>query len=53
MSHVCIVQNYFPNHAGGDSDAAPVFVFENSDDSPNGYYRTFSTMFDLIKDFPD
>jgi hypothetical protein len=51
FSHACIVQNYFPNRMGRDSDTAPVFVFENND-SPNSYYATFTTMFDLIKRYP-
>jgi hypothetical protein len=51
FSHACIVQNYFPNRMGRDSDTAPVFVFEKND-SANSYYETFTTMFNLIKRYP-
>jgi hypothetical protein len=49
LSHVCLVQNYFPNTDGRDSDWAPTFVFERSEESTYSYYNTFSTMFDLVK----
>jgi hypothetical protein len=48
LSGHCLVQNYFPNLLGADSDRAPVFVFENSPECDFSYYRTFETMFDLI-----
>lgn len=49
FSHVCLVQNYFPNTDGRDSDWAPTFVFENGAESSYSYYKTFSTMFNLVK----
>lgn len=52
LSNVCLVQNYFPNNQGEDSDKAPVFVFENSPECTHSYYLTFSTMFDLVKKHP-
>lgn len=44
----CVVQNYFPNHFGKDSDKSPVFVFDRSEHSRFSYYETFSQMFDLL-----
>jgi hypothetical protein len=48
LTEHCIVQNYFPNHAGCQSDLSPVFVFEKELDCPFSYYETFSKMFDLL-----
>ena len=48
LSGHCLVQNYFPNLKGADSDRAPVFVFENSPECNFSYYKTFDTMFELI-----
>jgi hypothetical protein len=50
LSNVCLVQNYFPNAKGKDSDWAPTFVFERIED-PGGhsYYKTFDKMFELAK----
>lgn len=43
----CVVQTYFPNFAGRDSRAAPVFVFEKGD-AEHSHYRTFDCMFNYL-----
>ncbi len=53
LDDYCIVQNYFPQTPGGHrhSDDAPVFVFEKSTECSFSYYKSFETMFDLIKTY--
>ena len=46
LSEYCIVQTYFPNHAGVESNNAPIFVFKKN--AAVGYYATFDLMFDLL-----
>ncbi|TAK98290.1 MAG: hypothetical protein EPO07_12210 [Verrucomicrobia bacterium] len=53
FSHRCIVQNYFPNHTGEDSDDSPVFVFEKTSASCKfSYYSSFEDMFYLLSRLP-
>lgn len=55
FSGCCVVQNYFPNHSGMQSDNSPVFVFEKSekDDGTNfSYYETFDRIFELLAKRP-
>ncbi len=47
LSEHCLVQNYFPNHSGCQSDASPVFVFEKEEKFSHSYYETFQQMFQL------
>lgn len=51
FSHLCIVQNYFPNPQGQHSFLAPIMVFEKGDKPTPWirYYETFCEMFELIK----
>jgi hypothetical protein len=53
LSHRCIVQNYFPNHTGEDSDDSPIFVFERTSAKCRySYYSSFYRMFHLISGIP-
>lgn len=48
LSDHCIVQNYFPNRSGCNSDMSPIFVFEKEADCIFSYYDTFEQMFTLL-----
>lgn len=50
LSDHCIVQNYFPNHSGCQSDTSPIFVFEKAVDCAYSYYGTFDQMFKLLSE---
>ena len=45
----CIIQNYFPNTTGDESDNAPVFVFQNLGAHSYSYYRSFELMFEMLE----
>lgn len=49
LSQHCIIQNYFPNRSGTHSYLSPCFVYRKTDSASNGYYDTYSDMFEMIK----
>ena len=46
LKEFAVVQTYFPNPYGKESNQAPIFVFKKNQDY--GYYATFDQMFGLI-----
>lgn len=50
LSKFCIVQSYFPNAAGYESDRAPLFVYMKNGSS--SFYETYSEMFDMLRRNP-
>jgi hypothetical protein len=50
LQNYCLVQNYFPNLSGRNSDHAPTFVYKNT--GKDSYYQAYLEMFSLVNRHP-